>query len=208
MKEFYLDERPYEGNNNIGTWIENQDPELIIGEVPFWGGGFGGGGGSGGSGGGGGSGGSGSINDIVNKWHLVLNGHYVNLDTLLLTDGEAYLLRCRENLISGSQGCLSIQIYCQVENDPKGNHARCILLSSSLGPLKSNNILNQFAQGEMKLFARWQSGHYDIENHRAVRFKINNFITPWINLNLQGSYTLFATLMLRNGIITVKSIGT
>lgn len=207
MKEFYLDERPHEENNNTGTWIENQDPELIIGGGAYWGGSGGSGGGGSGGGGGGSGGGFAGITES-NKWHLVLNGDYVDYDTLLLTDGDAYLLRCEENLISGANGCVSIQIFCQIENDPDGVHVRCILLSSVLGELKSNNILNQFAHGEMKLFARWQSGHYDINEHRMARFKINNFITPWINLNLEGSYTPFATLTLRNGIVTVKSIGT
>ena len=135
-------------------------------------------------------GGTGS--ETEGKWHL-LGAWQVDFP-LLLTDSYGRLL-CGKNdlLLYSSGGCLKLKLECQIEGDDGGRHVECILIAVNAmekanGNQEGNMLENLLLNGYLSVTAKWQAGHYNIDNVHTVRFRLNESeITPWIRIPLDST---------------------
>ena len=178
MAEFYRDERPKEippgewgGATGGGEYIPDGP---MGGWVPVGGGGGGGGGGE------------------DNEWHLL--GAWTVDFPLLLTDSYGRLLCGKHDLLLySSGGCLKLQLECQIAGDGGGEHVECILIAvdameKANGRIEGNMLENLLLNGYLSVTAKWQAGHYNIDNVHTVRFRLNESeITPWIRIPLDST---------------------
>ncbi|MBO7329260.1 MAG: hypothetical protein J6W00_10880 [Lentisphaeria bacterium] len=179
MAEFYRDEHPKEippGGWVGATVVGEYRPDGPMGGWGLVGGGEGGGGGGGGD----------------NKWYLL--GAWTVDFPLLLTDSHGRLLCGKDDLLLySSGGCLKLKIECQIAGDEGGKHVECILIAvdameKSNGRIESNMLENLLLNGYLSVTAKWQAGHYNIDNIHTVRFRLNESeITPWIRIPLDAT---------------------
>lgn len=167
--------------------------------------------------GGGNGGGGGSSAEV---WYDLIDGSWGMTTPVLLTDGSGTLLTDGSgNILKGVDGCLSIDIDCQIQGED-GKHVRCIILRSIMSELDtqteetSANFLlqNLVGRGRITLAACWQAGHWDYASVHTVRFRIRDgqdqeVITSWIKLAMNPSCTNFAELLLDETGLHIQSIG-
>ena len=139
----------------------------------------------------GGDGGSGGVGED-NKWYLL--GAWTVDFPLLLTDSYGRLLCGKDDLLLySSGGCLKLKIECQIAGDSAGEHVECILIAvdameKANGRIESNILENLLLNGYLSVTAKWQAGHYNIDNIHTVRFRLNESeITPWIRIPLDAT---------------------
>lgn len=222
----YWDERPEEKPPadpvQPPVWVYPDPGNIYIPIIPgiSWGGTGGsgsGGGGSGGSGGGSGSGGGGSggSGDI---WYDLIDSSWGMTTPLLLIDGSGLLLTEGNGvLLKGVDGCLTIDIDCQIQGD-NGQHVRCIILRSILDKQESKEdtganflLQNLIGRGKITLAACWQKGHWNYAAIHTVRFRIRDgkeqeVITPWLRLAMNPAKTNFAEMSLDENGLNIQSI--
>ena len=138
-----------------------------------------------------GSGGTGG-SETEDKWHL-LGAWQVDFP-LLLTDSYGRLLYGKNDLLLySSGGCLKLKLECQIEGDGIGEHVECILVAVDAvekvnGNQAGNMLENLLMNGYLSVTAKWQAGHYNIDNVHTVRFRLNESeITPWIRIPLNAT---------------------
>lgn len=208
--DFYRDEKPKPGESGGSTG-------------GYWGTGGGGGSDSGGSTGGywetggdggsdsGGGGGSDSDNE---EWFSVAywgdEGEdliVVNAENVIMSDGT-FLLK--------SACCMHIELEVQIKGNAQVggfNHYDCIILGAvgREGDTQSNIFTGLLRNGEVDIYAYWQKGHYDHSEVNTIRFRLkdkSNTVTPWYTIPIgKAPGQRVMTLVVKNGILTVKNIG-
>eukprot|EP00831_Metopus_contortus_P076714 TRINITY_DN7096_c0_g1_i2.p1 TRINITY_DN7096_c0_g1~~TRINITY_DN7096_c0_g1_i2.p1 ORF type:complete len:234 (-),score=47.99 TRINITY_DN7096_c0_g1_i2:186-887(-) len=178
-------------------------------------------GGIGGDGGGGGGGidwGGDSEEEQQEIWYLLSS--WVFSQTAVLLNGEGFIQMCKNWVLKGDKGCMELVIKAQIQGDPGGVHARCILLAFTMSD-RSGTENDPFdwlfgkvpvINGTMTIRAKWQAGHYPYGTINTARFKLfsedekDAVITPWIKLPLGEPYVDIAVIDVVHGQHVLNSL--
>lgn len=211
--DFYRDEKPKPGESGGSTggyWGTGGGG----GSDSSGGGGWGSGGGGSDGGSDGSGGGSGGGSGAEKPWYLI--GYWddegedlivVNAENVIMSDGT-FLLK--------SACCMHIELEAQIKGDAQAggfNHYDCIIWGAvgREGDTQSNIFTGLLRNGEVDIYAYWQKGHYDHSEVNTIRFRVkdmSNTVTPWYTIPIgKAPGQRVMTLVVRNGILTVKNIG-
>lgn len=193
--------------NGIFSTEPRWDEKTQSGSSPGWGSGWidiGGGGTFWGGGGGGG--------ENPPEW----NDPETVSEPYLRTTANGCLLSSKNYLLHGTSRCPMLPILGQIDGENGKNHCRCLLFRttwnvrwgvlSSAGNWHFGGYFDWHFPQEMKIWIKWQTGHYDIAKISRIHLVIFGIDIGWVTLALGNDYMEAATVRIDENGVFVNSL--